>query len=140
MNILSLTICAPITPNIYFFVLGALFGFIACIFWERFGIPDFIKKYISVIISSIIALYPEMSTILEKLPIIISAWEHYHIGLVLLLLAKHCPPPLNNFMHGISMALIIDERFQDHPFGMGKETEDYSIIIGIVLLLILCFI
>ena len=58
--------------------------------------------------------------------------EHYHWGLVSYLIS-------HPFFYGVGSFLILDERFQDHPFGVGKKHFKLSTLIGIFLVLINIF-
>ena len=109
------SVCLLLPINLQLFVLGLLSGFLVSLIWEKKGIPDF----------------------LNLLPKWLAAIEHYHVALLLLLIAKHLP--FSEFLYGFSVALIVEERFQEHPFAIGKDTEKISLLIGIILLFLLCF-
>lgn len=63
--------------------------------------------------------------------------EHYHHGLFLVILSCILPDPLKSLLFGLGIQLIIDERYQNNPFALGKEYFEYSTIIGIFLVAIL---
>ena len=54
--------------------------------------------------------------------------EHFHWGMILI--ATQIP-----FCIGVGIALIVGERFQDHPFSLGSGHERLSLAIGIGLVL-----
>ena len=62
--------------------------------------------------------------------------EHYHVGLIVAIISLFTPI-INELLQGLSLYLIIDERWQDNPFGLGKDYQWYCIELAVVLLAIL---
>jgi len=63
--------------------------------------------------------------------------EHYHHGLVLILLSLYAPYHVSLFLLSLGSYLIVDEANQNCPFAYGKETFWISTFIGLILLALL---
>ena len=97
-------------------ILGFLIGIVISSVWNHFFDGYLNKVY-------------KLSNYLEIL-------EHYHHGLVLLILSLLFTYPANEILAGIGIELICDERFQENPFALGKEYFRYSLCLGFVLVTI----
>ena len=97
-------------------VLGMVIGALICAVWRvRF--------------SNIESLY--------KLRTLLKALEHYHHGLLLIIISSFvASPSLSSFLFGLGSYLIIDEANQDTPFAYGKDTFKASTSIGVILVVI----
>jgi len=74
---------------------------------------------------------------LSKLRSALKPIEHYHHGLILILLSLYAPYHVSLFLLSLGSYLIIDEANQDRPFAYGKDTFLISTFIGIILLALL---
>ena len=76
--------------------------------------------------------------LLDRLRTFFKALEHYHHGLLLIIISNLTGiPSLSSFLLGLGTFLIIDEANQDNPFAYGKDTFESSTFIGLILLIIL---
>ena len=97
-------------------ILGMVIGALICAIWK-------------VKFSNIEAL--------NKLRTFLKTLEHYHHGLVLIIISSLVNSNLSSFLFGLGAYLIIDEANQDTPFAYGKETFKSSTLTGVILLTIL---
>ena len=57
----------------------------------------------------------------EKSPL--AFLEHYHLGMASLIAGK-AVPKYSPYMYGFGAGMISSEFFQDHPFGIGKTSQE----------------
>jgi len=100
-----------------FLILGFLIGVLISSIWDYYFDGYFCK--------------------LHRLSNYLKILEHYHHGLILLILSFIFTYPVNYILTGIGIQLICDERVQKNPFALGKEYFKYSSIIGTTLVTIL---
>ena len=96
----------------YLFILGIIIGAIITSIWEL---------YFNGILVRIKDRYP------------FCILEHYHSGLILLIISTFISPTIGLLLQGIGVFLIIDERYQSNPFGIGKQYQNYCLLLGIIL-------
>ena len=105
-----------LAPSFCWFFLGVLVGVALDYLWWKTGISKYEKR--------------------------IKIFEHYHWGLTLLIFMKTLLK-LNEaflFLAGTSIAFILAEITQDHPFALKSDHQLSSSMIGIALLILVVLI
>jgi len=102
---------------IAYLILGFIIGVLICSIWDTYlGKVHTIQK-----------LKANLYEILE----------HYHWGLICLIISEYI---LGELFLGIGVALIIDERLHDKPFGYKKKYFLNTVALGLILMYTYVFI
>jgi len=114
--------------RIAFSIAGVIIGEILCEIWRTYFWG----------IASLDMTIKSIRTKKDSSPL--RVLEHYHHGLLCLILSKLACYPLREILFGISLSLLLDEILQDNPFAIGKDHFYQSTIIGAILVLVFLWI